>query len=89
MAAMALRQRAINYIDTLDDEQTLRVISFIETLPRKNQPLQNSKTPEERAKAKQALDELFAMSRPAKHEISLDGRKEVAEALWRKYEGLD
>ena len=89
MAAMALRQRAINYIDTLDDEQTLRVISFIETMPRKNQPLQNSKTPEERAKAKQALEELFAMSRPAKHEISMNGHKEIAQAVWRKYESLD
>lgn len=89
MAVMQLRQQAINYLDTLDDEQTLRVITFMETLPRKTQPLQNSKTPEERARAKQALDELFALSRPAKHEISLDGKKEVAEALWRKYEGID
>lgn len=89
MAAMPLRQQAINYIDTLDDEQTLSVITFIESMPRKKQPLQNSKTPEERAKAKEALDELFAMSRPAKHEISLDGRKEISEALWRKYESLD
>lgn len=89
MIAMALRQRAINYIDTLDDEQALSVITFIESLPRKNQPLQNSKTPEERVKAKQALDELFAMGRPAKHEISIDGKKEVAEVLWRKYESLN
>ena len=56
MAAMALRQKAINYIDTLDDEQTLSVIMFIESMPKKKEPLQNSKTPEQRAKAKQALD---------------------------------
>ena len=88
MAAMPLRQQVIDYVDQLDDEQTLRVITFIETLPRKKQPLQNSTTPEERARAKQALDELFAMSRPAKHEISLDGRKEAAHAMRRKYESL-
>lgn len=85
MAAVQLRQRAINYLDTLDDEQTLRVITFMEAMPRKQQSLQNSKTPEERVKAKQALDELFAMGRPAKHDVSLDGKKEVTEALWRKY----
>ena len=85
MAAMQLRQRAINYLDTLDDEQTLRVITFMEAMPRKQQSLQNSKTPEERVKAKQALDELFAMGRPAKHDVSLDGKKEATEALWRKY----
>ena len=41
MAAMALKQKAINYIDTLDDEQTLSVIMFIESMPRKNVPLQS------------------------------------------------
>ena len=89
MAAMALRQKAINYIDTLDDEQTLSVIMFIESMPKKKKPLQNSKTPEQRTKAKQALDELFAMARPAKREISLNGRKEAVQAMQRKYESLN
>ncbi len=89
MAAMPLRQRAINYIDTLDDEQTLSVIMFIESMSGKKQPLQNSKTPEEREKAKQALDDFIAMARPAKKEISLDGRKEVATVLLKKYESLN
>lgn len=89
MAAMPLRQRAINYIDTLDDEQTLSVIMFIESMPGKKQPLQNSKTPEEREKAKQALDDFFAMARPSKEEVSLNGKKEAATALWRKYESLN
>lgn len=89
MAAMALKQKVINYIDTLDDEQTLSVIMFIESMSKKKEPLQNSKTPEQRAKAKQALDELFAMGRPGKHEISLNGRKEAASAMRRKYESLN
>lgn len=89
MTETALKEKVINYIDTLDDEQTLQVITFIKTLSRKNEPLQNSKTPEERAMAQKALDELFAIGRPAKHEISTDGRKEIAKALWRKYESLD
>ena len=36
-----------------------------------------------------ALDELFAMGRPAKHEISLNGRKEAALTMRRKYESLN
>ena len=35
------------------------------------------------------LDELFAMGRPAKHEISLNDRKEAAQAIRRKYESLN
>lgn len=89
MAAMPLRQRAINYIDTLDDEQTLSVIAFIENMPQKKRSLQNSKSPEERELAKQALDDLFSMARPAKHEISINGRKEIAKAMWGKYESLN
>ena len=59
------------------------------TIPRKKQPLQNSKTPEEREKAKQAYYDLLATARPAKKEISLNGQQEAAEALWRKYENLN
>lgn len=47
----------------------------MEAMPRKHQPLQNSKTPKERAKAKQDLDELFAVERPAKYDVSHDGKK--------------
>ncbi len=57
-------------------------------IPDKKQPLQNSKTPEERVKAKQAYEDLIAMARPAKQEISLNGQKEAAEAIWEKYESL-
>ena len=88
MPAVALRQRAIRSIDLLDDEQTLNVITYIETLPKVRRPMQNSKTPKERELAKKALDELFAMARPAKHQISLNGEKEVAEVVMRKYESL-
>lgn len=88
MVETAIKQKAINYIETLDDEQTLQVITYIEKMPKKK-PLQNSKTPEERAAAQRALDDIFAMSRPEKRKTSLDGRKEIAQALWRKYESLD
>lgn len=89
MAAMPLRQQVIDYVDQLDDEQTLRVIAFMETLLKSDRPLQNPKTPEERARAKQVLDELLAMARPARTETTPNGRKETAELLWRKYESLD
>ena len=36
MAAILLRQQVIDYVDQLDDEQTMRVITFIETLPKQS-----------------------------------------------------
>lgn len=88
MAAMPLRQQVMQYVDQLDDEQTLRVITFIETLHRSDAPLQNSKTPAERAAAEKALSELEGMTFSPKAQTSMDGRAERAQALWRKYESL-
>ena len=62
MAAMPLRQQVMQYVDQLDDEQTLRVITFIKTLHRSDAPLQNSKTPAERVAAEKALSELEGMT---------------------------
>ena len=88
MAAMPLRQKVMQYVDQLDDEQTLRVITFIETLHRSDAPLQNSKTLAERVAAEKALSELEGMTFSPKAETSMDGRAERAQALWRKYESL-
>ncbi len=88
MSAMALKQKVISYLDNLDDEQTLSVIKFIESMPKEKNSLQNSKTPEERVLAAKSLAELDKMIFNPKLENSLDGRKERVEALWRKYESL-
>ena len=56
MAAMPLRQQVMQYVDQLDDEQTLRVITFIETLHRGYAPLQNSKTLADEAAARAERD---------------------------------
>ena len=56
MAAMPLRQQVMQYVDQLDDEQTLRVITFIETLHRSYAPLQNSKTLADEAAARAERD---------------------------------
>lgn len=89
MPAVALRQRAIRSIDLLDDEQTLNVITYIETLPKAKRPMQNSKTPEERELAKKALDNILTMSFKGSTDVSKDGSKEVANAVMRKYESLN
>ena len=89
MPATALRQRAIRSIDLLDDEQTLNVITYIETLPKAKRTMQNSKTPEERELARKAFDNILAMSFIGSAEISKDGSKEVANAVMRKYESLN
>ena len=69
MAAMALRQKAINYIDTLDDEQTLSVIMFIESMPKKKAPLQKKRLriiiPSQKRRKQQAR--LQARARFQKH----------------------
>ena len=88
MAAMALRQQVIDYIDQLDDERTEMVLVFTQTLAASDGNLRNSKTPAERIQAAKALAELESMNFTPTAEISLDGRKERAESLWRKYESL-
>ena len=88
MAAMALRQQVIDYVDQLDDEKTQLVLFFVKSLTNTKPTLQNSKTPTERIQAAKALAELENMNFTPKAEISLDGRKERAEAMWRKYESL-
>ena len=88
MAAMALRQQVIDYVDQLDDEKTQLVLVFAKSLTNAKPTLQNSKTPAERIQAAKALAELETMNFTPKAEISFDGRKERAEALWRKYESL-
>lgn len=88
MAAMALRQQVIDYVDQLDDEKTQLVLVFAKSLTNTKATFQNSKTPAERMQAAKALAELETMSFTPKTEISLDGRKERTEALWRKYESL-
>ena len=88
MSAMALRQKAISYLDNLNDEQTLSVIMFIESMPKEKNSLQNSKTPEERTLAAKSLAELDTMVFNPKPESSLDGRTERVNSLWRKYESL-
>ena len=88
MAAMPLRQQVIDYVDQLDDERAEMVLVFTQTLANSSDNLRNSKTPAERIQAAKALAELENMNFIPNAEVSLDGRKERAEALWRKYESL-
>ncbi len=86
MAAMPLKQQVMDYVDKLDDERAEMVLVFLQTLANADGELQNSKTPSERIQAAKALAELETMNFTPKAETSLDGRKERAEALWRKQE---
>ena len=86
--AMALRQKAIDYIGMLDEEQTMRVITYIENLQNTRKPLQNSKTDEERKMAVAAFSDLEKMTRYTEEDISLNGRDEWMQAFWSKYESL-
>jgi predicted dienelactone hydrolase len=80
MTAVALKEKAMHYITTFDDDQLRLVVNYMETLP-KQEALQNSKTPEERERAQQAFDNILAMSFTGSTSISKDGSKEVAGAV--------
>ena len=86
--AVALKQKAISYIDMLDEEQTMRVITQIESLPAVHNPLQNSKTEEERKVAVAAFEDLENMTHSSDMQISMNGRDEWMNAFWSKYESL-
>ena len=89
MPQLALKNRVMRELELLDDEQTLNVITFIESLPKVKLELQNSKTPEERALAEKSFNELLTCCRGSKQPISLTGHQEVADTLWHKYESLN
>lgn len=89
MVATTLRQEVIDYVDMLDEEQTQLALVYVRNLVSPKHTHSNSKNPQERIEARKALDELFALIRPAKHEISMNGEKEAAIAMRRKYESID
>lgn len=86
MAAMALKQQVIDYVDQLDDERTELVLVFAQSLTDSKASFRNSKTASERVLAAKALAELENVNFTPKSATSLDGRTERTEALWRKYE---
>lgn len=88
MAATALRQEVIDYVDMLDEGQAQLALVYVKNLVSPKKALSNSKTPQERIEAQKAFEELEKMVFQVKGETSLDGRKERTEALWRKYESL-
>lgn len=69
MVETAVKQKAIRYIEQLDDEETLRVIAYIETFPKKEKALQNSKTPEERLAAAKAFKDLEKLLESKKNKL--------------------
>lgn len=93
MVETAVKQKAIKYIEQLDDEQTLRVIAYIETFPKKERGLQNSKTPEERIAAANAFADLEKMTNSknaekANPDEDFTDRDRWLKTFWSKYENL-
>lgn len=88
MTNVALKEKAINYITAFDEKELELAVSYMETLPRRKK-FGNSKSPEERLCARQAFDEIIAMSFTGSSDISKDGAKEVSDAVMRKYESID
>ncbi|MBP5449657.1 MAG: hypothetical protein J6Y01_06015 [Spirochaetales bacterium] len=89
MAAIALKQKVIDYVAFLDDDSTKLLLAVAQALAfAKKDTVANSKTLHQRQEAEQAYSELEQMNFQLKDEISLDGRSERAASLWRKYDSL-
>ena len=82
MAAMPLRQKVMQYVDQLDDEQTLRVITFIETLHRSDAPLQNSKTPADVAAARAERDIAWINANAERLNAEVEETLEFQADIW-------
>lgn len=83
-------------IQMLNYEQTINMMQVMlermRTFEKKEtSPLLNSKTQEERLLAKNAFDELCESVESINYdkEISLNGTKETAQAILRKYESIN
>jgi len=87
---LLLQIQMLSYEQTINMMQVmLEKMRTFET--KEKNTLSNSKTQEEKLLAKKAFDELCESVESINYdgEISLNGEKETAQALWRKYEGLD
>ena len=78
----ALKQRAINMIEKMPEDQVVFVISFIENVQR----MPRRKIEDESSKSVQAFQKL---QRLARRGTVTDDKKELEEALWEKYESID
>ncbi len=87
MTKVALKEKAISYITSFDEEELELAVTYLETLP-KRKKMENSKTPEERLLARRAFNEILAMSFSGTADISKDGSKEVADTVMREYESI-
>ena len=86
MTNVALKEKAINYITAFDEKELELAVSYMETLPRRKN-FGNSKSPEERLCARQAFDEIIAMSFTGSSDISKDGAKEEMRAFLDSFRG--
>lgn len=91
----APKQEVLQYLDQLDERNIIRVLLYVKSLTsQKKSPYGKFKTAEEYAHAKELWNEFEQIKR----EISLnceplpedfDYKKDVREARWRKYEGIN
>ncbi len=88
MVETTLKKKTLSYINQLDEQKVHLILAFARSLTKKNEPLKNSKTEEQKILASKALNELEKTDFHLKTESSMDGRSERAEALWKKYESL-
>ena len=89
MAAAALKQEVMEYLDKMDERNLERVLVYAKSLsaPPKS-PYGKFKTAEEYAEAQKLWEEFQELCAPADLPEDYDYHKEAMEARWRKYESL-
>lgn len=80
MTTSTARIQSLQLLNALPDSKMPRVLLFLQELSK------TKKTARKKSDKQQALEDLFAMWKPAEKEISLNGTKEVADILLSRYE---
>ncbi len=83
MPALALQKEASDLAGQLSEAQLFSAVMYMRFLKQQDE---REKVESLTAGREKLLDDMFSMWKPAGHEISLNGTKEVAEAMLKRYE---
>ena len=83
MPTLALQKEASNLAGQLSETQLFSAVMYMKFLKQQDE---REKTDSLTAGREKLLDDMFSMWKPAGREISLNGTKEVAEAMLKRYE---
>lgn len=88
-AMLTTKQEVIQYLDEMNEENTVRVLLFVKALAaKKKSPYGKFRTAEEYANAQKLWSDFESLCQPSTLPENYDYRKDMHEAHWRKYESF-